>query len=346
MKSVSFRKSVVFFLAAALALGSLSAAFAGGSKEAAKESAGAKAEPTVLKLGSTITTTHPHMVAARKAGEWIKERTKGQIELQVFPDGQLGKEGDIFEGVMMGSIQMYLVAPAMVAKYYPAMAISDMAYMWKDYESHKKVMRGPIGQEFVQGILAKTNTRVLDFHWDYGARQVTANVPATKPSDLKGLKIRCPESPVNVAIGHAIGYTPTPMDPQEVYTAIQQKVVDGQENPIPTIYARKFYEVNTNIILTEHIHQFEVVGINEKLFSGFSREIQDIIRTAIIEGGDLAGKLNRENEEKQLKEMEAKGMKVSRPDLDAFRAACSQIYKQFESKWGVGLYEKILAAQK
>jgi len=345
MKSLSFKKSVVFFLAAALATGCLSVVFGGGSKEVAKDSTEAKAA-TVLKLGSTITTTHPHMVAARQAGEWIKERTKGQVELQVFPDGQLGKEGDIFEGVMMGSIQMYLVAPAMVAKYYPAMAISDMAYMWKDYESQKKVMRGPIGQEFMRGILAKTNTRVLDFHWDYGARQVTANVPATKPADLKGLKIRCPESPVNVAIGHAIGYTPTPMDPQEVYTAIQQKVVDGQENPIPTIYARKFYEVNKNIILTEHIHQFEVVGINEKLFSSFSKETQDIIQKAIMEGGDLAGRLNRENEEKQLKEMEAKGMQVSHPDLEAFRAACSQIYKQFETKWGVGLYEKILAEQK
>lgn len=337
------RQAAVLSLALVFVLGIVSTVFAGGQKESGQE--GAKETPVVLKLGSTITTTHPHMVAARQVGEWIKERTKGQVELQVFPDGQLGKEGDIFEGVMMGSIQMYLVAPAMVARYYPAMGISDMAYIWKGWESHKKVMRGPIGQEFIKGILEKTNTRVLDFHWDYGARQITANVPATKPEDLRGYKIRCPESPVNVAIGHAVGYTPTPMDPQEVYTAIQQKVVDGQENPIPTIYARKFYEVNTNLILTEHIHQFEVVGINEKLFSGLKKEYQDIIQKAVMEGGDLAGKLNREKESVQLEEMIQKGMKVSKPDLDAFRKACSQIYKQFESKWGVGLYEKIIAAQ-
>jgi TRAP-type C4-dicarboxylate transport system substrate-binding protein len=207
-------------------------------------------------------------------------------------------------------------------------------------------MRGPIGEEFAKGILEKTGTRVLDFGWDYGARQITVNVPAKKPEDLKGQKIRCPESPVNVAIGNAVGYTPTPMDPQEVYTAIQQKVVDGQENPIPTIFARKFYEVNTHIILSEHIHQFDVLGINEKLFSGMPKDLQNIIQKAATEGGDEAGRLTREEEKSQLEEMKKKGTIVITPDLDAFREKCSQIYKQFESNWVPGLYEKVLSAQK
>jgi tripartite ATP-independent transporter DctP family solute receptor len=341
MKRLSYGFGQKVCFVAVLTFSALTLAYAGGQADG-----GTASGPMELKLGSTIPSTHPFMTTARKMGESVKERSQGRATIQVFPDGQLGKEGDIFEGVMMGTIQMYLVAPAMVARYYPSMAISDMAYVWKSGEYQQKVMRSSVGDEFAKGILEKTGTRVLDFCWDYGARQITVNVPARKPDDLKGQKIRCPESPVNVAIGNAVGYTPTPMDPQEVYTAIQQKVVDGQENPIPTIFARKFYEVNTHLILSEHIHQFDVLGINDKLFTGMPKDIQDIVSKAAIEGADEASRLTREQEVAQCEEMKKTGTVVITPDLDAFREKCSQIYKQFESDWVPGLYEKLVAAQK
>lgn len=303
------------------------------------------AGPIEIKLGSTITTTHPHMEAARYFGELVKERTNGQVVVQVFPDGQLGREADIFEGVMMGSIQMYLVAPSMVARYYPPMGVSDMAYIWNDAASQRTVMRGAIGQEMAEGILKSTGTRVLDFSWDYGCRQITANVPATKPDDLRGLKIRCPDAPLNVALGRALGYTPTPVAPSEVYTAIQQKVIDGQENPIPTIYARKFNEVNGCIILTGHLHQFEVLGINEAFFRSLSPDLQQIIQEAAWEAGDYASARNAEDEERLLKELERSGMQVVYPDVDVFRAATAPVAKQFEDQWGKGLFETIKSAQ-
>lgn len=192
-----------------------------------------------------------HQVALWAADE-IKAKTDGRVEVQVFPASSLGKEVEINEGLGLGAVDLIYTGPSFVERYYGPIAISDYPFIMRGYDHWQSYRGSDLFAELSDGYKDATGNTVMGLVY-YGQRHVTSNKPILTPEDMKGLKIRVPNSPVMLMFPNAVGANPTPMAFSEVYLALQQKVVDAQENPLPTIQFKKFYEVQSNINLTGHI---------------------------------------------------------------------------------------------
>lgn len=192
-----------------------------------------------------------HQTALWAAGE-IAKRTDGRIDLKVYPASSLGKEVEINEGLGIGAVDIIYTGPSFVERYYGPIAISDYPFIMRGWDHWLSYRGSDLFAELSNGYHDATGNQVLGLVY-YGQRHVTSNKPILKPEDMVGLKIRVPNSPVMLMFPNAVGANPTPMAFSEVYLALQQGVVDAQENPLPTIKFKKFYEVQTNINLTGHI---------------------------------------------------------------------------------------------
>jgi tripartite ATP-independent transporter DctP family solute receptor len=186
------------------------------------------------------------------AAEQIKEKTDGRVNITVYPASSLGKEVEINEGLGIGAVDFIYTGPSFVERYYGPIAISDYPFIMRGFDHWKKYRESDLFKDLSQGYHDATGNTVMALVY-YGQRHVTSNFPILKPEDMKGLKIRVPNSPVMLMFPNAVGANPTPMAFSEVYLALQQKVVDAQENPLPTIKFKKFYEVQSNINLTGHL---------------------------------------------------------------------------------------------
>lgn len=189
---------------------------------------------------------------ANWAAEEIAKRTDGRIDLKVYPASSLGKEVEINEGLGIGAVDIIYTGPSFVERYYGPIAISDYPFIMRGWDHWLSYRGSELFAELSDGYHDATGNQVLGLVY-YGQRHVTSNKPIMKPADMEGLKIRVPNSPVMLMFPNAVGANPTPMAFSEVYLALQQGVVDAQENPLPTIKFKKFYEVQTNINLTGHI---------------------------------------------------------------------------------------------
>ncbi|AXS40054.1 sialic acid TRAP transporter substrate-binding protein SiaP [Breoghania sp. L-A4] len=186
------------------------------------------------------------------AAEQVKEKTDGRVTINVYPASSLGKEVEINEGLGIGSVDIIYTGPSFVERYYGPIAISDYPFIMRGWDHWKSYRESDLFKDLSAGYRDATGHSVMALVY-YGQRHVTSNFPILKPEDMKGLKIRVPNSPVMLMFPNAVGANPTPMAFSEVYLALQQKVVDAQENPLPTIKFKKFYEVQSNINLTGHL---------------------------------------------------------------------------------------------
>jgi|TARA_R110002126_G_scaffold163655_1_gene311534 tripartite ATP-independent transporter DctP family solute receptor len=205
-----------------------------------------------LKWAHVYESGSPYHQTAEWAAEEVKARTDGRVEIKVFPASSLGKEVEINEGLGIGSVDIIYTGPSFVERYYGPIAISDYPFIMRGWDHWKSYRGSELFTELSDGYHDATGNQVLGLVY-YGQRHVTSNKPVLKPSDMEGLKIRVPNSPLMLIFPNAVGANPTPMAFSEVYLALQQGVVDAQENPLPTIKFKKFYEVQTNINLTGHI---------------------------------------------------------------------------------------------
>lgn len=226
----------------------------------------------------------------------IKKKSDGRVEIEVFPASSLGKEAEINEGLGIGSVDIIFTGPNFVERYYGPIAMSDYPFILRDFDHWASYRESDLFKELSQGYKDATGHTVMAILY-YGARHVTANKPILKPEDMKGLKIRVPDSPVMVMFPNAVGANPTPMAFSEVYLALQQGVVDAQENPLPTIQFKKFYEVQSNISLTGHILNSLIIIVSgsamdkigddaamvEEVMKEASAKISDEIRQAEID---------------------------------------------------------------
>jgi TRAP-type transport system periplasmic protein len=284
----------------------------------------------------------------------IKERTGGAVTVQVFPNGQLGSEKDITEQVRNGLIHMAAVGGTFVANIdgWGAMGVFAMPYVMKAETEEtqlpilNRLARGPIMKEAIAKAPEISGLRSLDNNWFYGMRHLTTGKKqVTKADDLKGMKIRTPDAPLARLPMAALGAAVTPMSMQEVYSALQMGVVDGQENPINTIYTAKLYEVQKYITLTGHQTQNLCAIINEKFYQSLSPELREIFEKAAVDAGDFQSNLQVKVNKENLDDMKKKGAVVSTVNRQEFAEKTKNAWKEFESKMGKGLYEKIVAAQ-
>jgi len=303
-------------------------------------------QPIVIKLGNVQEVGQTVQIGLKKFGDLVSERTKGQIQVQVFPASQLGTEQEILEGVQLGTVHMFEGSTGSVGRFLTDLEAFAAPYVWRDTDHMLKTVRGPVGQGLAERLVKSKGMRVLDFGWLFGNRYLTTkNKAIYKPEDLKGMKIRVQPTAIYLDTIRGMGANPTPMDWKEVYLGLQTGVIDGQENPPVVLYNAKLYEVQKYVMLTAHITQNQAIVINEKFYQSLSPEFRKILTDAAYEAGNFQNDLVLKSETEYLDKLKEKGMIIVQPDLKAFREATKDVYKKFAEKWEPGLYEKIQAVR-
>lgn len=299
----------------------------------------------IIRVGHVLAPTHPYQLGLEKFAELVNQKTNGKVKVEVFHSSQLGNERDMVEGLQLGTLEMTLVSTAPLSSFTKKFLVFDLPFIFKDTASARAVVDGPIGTQLLdslkdQGIIGLT-------YFENGFRHVTNNKrPIEKPEDLKGLKIRTMENPVHIATFKVMGADPTPMAFGELFTALQQGTIDGQENPLPVIETSKFYEVQKYLSLTGHFYAPAPLLISKSFFESLSPDIQNAIKEAAVEARDYERKLLDDLNAKLEDELQKKGMKINKPDKEAFIKAVQPVYKQFESDITPELIKQVIDAQK
>lgn len=313
-------------------------------KKAEAPAAPAAKQPISLKLGHVVDGTHTWNKAAEKFAQLVEQKTKGTVKVQVFHSSQLGNDRDLAEGMQMGSVDMALIA-GVLGNFYEGIQLLELPYLFNNQEHLRKVIYGPVGDEIKQNLQKKAGIIGLEF-WERGPRQLTTNKPINKIEDIQGLKIRVPEIPPMVAAWKAMGANPTPMAWGEVYTALQQRTIDAQENPFANILSSKIQEVQKNLAITNHVYGYVLHVISEKSNGKLTPDQQKAIREAAKETMVWQNKQVEQEEDSLFKQLQAAGMQVTRPDVSEFSKRAKTVHKEFADKYGKEMYDKIVNAGK
>jgi TRAP-type transport system periplasmic protein len=297
-----------------------------------------------LKLGHAVAPEHPYHLGAMKFAELVAQKTANKVKIDVYPSTQLGNERDMVEGLQLGTIDLVVTSTGPLGGFVPKMFVVDLPFLFRDREHAYKVLDGPIGRELLDAF-AEKGIKGLAF-WENGFRQITNNVrPIEKPEDLKGIKIRTMENKVHLAAFRAFGASPTPMAWSEVYTALQQKTIDGQENPVAIVYHQKIYEVQKYLALTGHFYSPTPLLMSLKVFNALPKDIQKIMLDTALECATYERNLLRDSEAKQLAEVKAKGTQVTIPNKKPFQEAAGPVYKEFRDQFGKEIIDKIISTK-
>jgi len=298
---------------------------------------------TKLKWAHVYETSEPFHKYAVWAGEEIKKRTGGRYEIQVFPASSLGKESDINQGLTLGTVDLILTGASFAGRSYQPLAVSYFPFIFRDAEHLLKYARSDVFRELAKGYDDKTGNHITALTY-YGARHVTSTTarPITKPEDMKGLKIRVPDAPAYLAFPKALGANATPIAFAEVYLALQNGTVDAQENPLPTIEAKKFFEVQKHISLTGHIVDSLLTVLSGQLWVKLSADDKKAFTEVLEEAADKAGREIIASELRLVDEFKKKGNNVIVVDKAAFREAVLKAIKPTDQGYRQQDYDRIV----
>jgi TRAP-type transport system periplasmic protein len=308
---------------------------------------GVASAATTLRFGHANNNGEIATDLFKEFAENVTKRTKGEVTIRVFPAEQLGKESDLIQQVKSGALDISAPSMPALSSLVPALEIASAPFLWTDWAQAEKIISGPAFQPQFDELRDKHNVLMLSKIWYWGWRNLTTGTRAVnKPEDLEGLKIRVPESPVWVEMIRAMGGAPTPIPFGEVYTALQQKTVDGQENPIPTIYSRKFYEVQAHLSMTRHMLQNNTMIINKRSFEKLSPEFQKVVMEEAAAASMKNSKLQQERETSMLEEIRKSGKTsiVDKPDRAAFSGKMAPALQKLEARWGADNLKRVRAA--
>jgi tripartite ATP-independent transporter DctP family solute receptor len=296
-----------------------------GAAAIALVSAGPSFAQTKLKWAHVYETPEPYHTQAVWAADEIKKRTSGRYEIQVFPASQLGNENQINEGLGLGTVDMIYTGVAFGASISKPIGITNAPFVLRDFDHFMKYRSSPLFRELAKGYEDKTKHKVITLTY-YGQRHVTANKEIKKPEDMKGMKLRVPPAPLFLMFTKSVGANATPIAFAEVYLALQQGTVDGQENPLPTIMAKKFYEVQSHIILSGHITESLLTIVGSHVWAKMSDADKKVFQEVLSTAADNATKEIRTSELKLADELRKLGKTVIEPDRAAFRAAAIPLH--------------------
>jgi len=297
----------------------------------------------VLKLGHGLDTEHPVHKAMTLMAKKVREKSGGRMQVQVFPGEQLGNEKECIEALQLGYLAMTKTSSAPMEGFVPRMQVFGIPYLFRDAEHFWKVLTGPIGRQL---LLAGESKRLRGLcYYDAGARSFYAKREIGKPSDLAGMKIRVQKSIMSMKMVEAMGGSPTPIDWGELYTALDQGVVDGAENNAPSFRTSRHYEVCRYYSLDEHTRLPDILVISTRVWSRLSPDQQRILQEAVDESVEYQRKIWTEAEEQDLKTVQGEGVTITRPDKGPFRQSVQSVWKEFEGT-GIGrLIEQIQEVQ-
>jgi tripartite ATP-independent transporter DctP family solute receptor len=275
---------------------------------------------TKLKWAHVYETSEPYHTESVWAAAEIKKRTNGKYDIQVFPASSLGKETDLNQGMTLGTVDMIISGPSFAARSYPRLGIAYYPFIFRDAAHQAAYSKSDVFKEMVDGYRAKTGIQMTAYTY-YGARHTTSNRPFTDCAGMKGLKIRVPDVPVYMATPKACGANPTPIAFAEVYLALQNGTVEAQENPLTTIEAKKFYEVQKAIMLTGHIVDGLVTQIAPHVWNKLTDAEKTIFTDVTREAAARATAQIVKREGELTEEFKKKGLNIVTVDRAGFQQA-------------------------
>lgn len=306
---------------------------------------GASAE-TVIKVGhGAAEAFHMHR-ALIKFEELVEAGSNGNIDVQIFPSSQMGPDREMIEGVQTGVLEMAIPPSSFFAGWDPAFAVIELPYMYASKDIAFEVLEGDAGDAMLSRVESQG---LVGLGWlELGVRNVTNNTrPIASPEDLDGVKLRTMKVPAHVATFEALGANPTPMNFGEVYSALQQGVIDGQENPLAIITSQRFYEVQKYLSTTGHVFAVYMPVISKPFFDSLSSDEQQLIRESMAAARDYQAELIASEEEAQLAEIRAAGVEVlelTAEQRQAFAEKTESVRLQYREEVGAENYDAWVAA--
>jgi tripartite ATP-independent transporter DctP family solute receptor len=297
---------------------------------------------TKLKWAHVYETSEPYHKWALWAGEELKKRTNGKYTIEVFPASSLGKESDINEGLSLGTVDIIYTGQLFAGRAHGPVAIGGAPYMFRDFGHWNAFRKSDLFKELGQGYEKKAGHRVVSLTY-YGERHVTANKDVTKPEDMKGMKIRVPDAPLYTMFPRSVGANPTPIAFAEVYLALSQGVVDAQENPLVTIQAKKFHEVQKNIVLTGHITDALLTIVSGGTMKRLSADEQKTLTEVLQEAADKCTDDIVKMEKELVDWFKGQGKNVVTVDRAPFREAVVKAHLGPDSTWDKAVYDRLQA---
>ena len=314
-----------------LTAAALTAGLAFGSTATAQEE---------LNFAHVYETTEAYHKWALWAADEIEERTDGRYSITVHPASSLGKEVDINEGLSLGTVDLIYTGNQFAGRSYGPIAIAGAPYMFRDFDHWRDYVESDLFAEIAQGYRDATGNVPLAMNY-YGRRHVTSNKPVNTPDDMVNLKIRTPNAPMYMMFPEAVDANPTPIAFAEVYLALQQGVVDAQENPLPTIRAKAFYEVQDYINLTGHIMDSLITIASGNLWNRLSDEDKQIFREVYEEAGERITNDILQSEEELAAWFEERGVTVNEVDITPFREATMELHNGPDATWDQETYDRL-----
>jgi tripartite ATP-independent transporter DctP family solute receptor len=289
-----------------------------------------------MKYGNNLPVTHPLNVRAQEAMDRILKESKGRVDIKIFPNNQLGGDTDMLSQVRSGGIDFFTPSALVIATLVPVAAINAVGFAFSDYNQVWSAMDGKLG-EHVRAAIAKSRLYAFDKMWDNGFRQTTSSkAPVTTAKDLDGLKIRVPVSPLSISMFKGLGASPASLQFSEVYSSLQTKIVDAQENPLPIIQVAKLYEVQKFCSLTNHIWDGYWFIANGRRWESLPADLKAIVSTAINEAGLQQREDIKKLNESVVGDLQAKGLAINRPTAETFRAKLREagFYGEWKGRFG------------
>ena len=296
----------------------------------------------VLQWAHVYEASEPYHTCAVQAGEDLVAATDGALGIEVFPASSLGKEVDINEGLGFGTVDIIWTGQLFAGRAYGPIAIGGAPYMFRDYAHWEAYRDSDLFQELKQGYDEATGNRAIRLAY-YGARHTTSNKPIATPEDMAGMKLRVPNAPLYMMFPRAVGANPTPIAFAEVYLALQQGTADGQENPLPTIQAKKFHEVQSDINLTGHLIDSLLAIVGGPTWGSLGEEEQQALTTVIEASAVCVTDQIRQSEAELADWFREQGNNVNEVDVGPFREAVMEMHNGDMATWDQETYDRLQA---
>ncbi|MGP1677112.1 MAG: DctP family TRAP transporter solute-binding subunit [Burkholderiales bacterium] len=302
----------------------------------------------IIKIGfvGPDSPQHPYAIGAHLFKDGVEQGSKGRIEVQLFPNGQLGDEKPMLEGLRFGTLEAAVITNAVVAQIEPAFQVNDLPFLFADAAQAHKVLDGKVGQILAKKLESK-GVLALGF-MEGGFRHMLNNErPVTQPEDVKGVKYRVMQNPVYIQMFSSLGGSAVPMAWGETFTAVQQGTIDGLELPLGPTYSSKLFEVTKYLSLTHHTYSMIALLMSKKFYDKLPADLQGVVREAGKTAVGAQRTAAAANDKKLIGLLEEKGMKInSVTDMAPFRNAVKPMYEKFKGSIGAEVMNGALAAVK
>lgn len=333
------KRLLTILLCAGLTLGMTGCGGTASDTATPPETAG-EGTTVTLRASSSTAPSHPYNLGLEKFAELVDQRTGGAVKIEIFPNAQLGDERANIEDLQMGTLDIAVTSTGPLGNFLEDYLILDLPYLFSGYDHAHAVLDGEIGQGLMEE-LGSLNI-VGGAFWENGFRQMTnSKRPISTPADCAGLKLRCMENQAHMAAFSALDMDPTPMAWSEVFTALQQGTIDGQENPIAVIYSNAIYETQPYLAITNHVYSAALILFSEAAMDKLTAEQQEILLTAAREVAAYERSQCEDGEAEQIAEMQEAGCQVTYPDISAFQEALSGVYDTFAQQFGQDRIDEI-----